>query len=88
MTIKGSVTRPTEVMNESDTINAFVDGAKKAACAARELANELDSVEWGNMAVVLESMREGGKKLYDMKAMSRFETLMAANMKAAPYKPN
>lgn len=86
--MKGSVTRPTEVMTEKDTIDSFCEGAKKAQLAALELAKECDNPEWATVALTLEAMAVGGKKLYNMKAMSRFETLMAANMKSAPYKPN
>lgn len=88
MTIIGSVKPPTETMSEKDTIRAFSDGARKACYAARELANELNSAEWLNVAMTLEAMEDGGRKLYDMKQMSRFETLMAANMKASQYNPH
>ncbi len=88
MTINGSVTRPTESMTERDSINAFCDGARKAISAARELAKDTDNPDWIIVATTLEAMAQGGKQLFDMKAMSRLETLMAANMKAAPYKPH
>ncbi len=29
-TIKGSVVRPTEIMSERDSINAFIEGSKRA----------------------------------------------------------
>lgn len=84
MTIKGSVVAPTEEMSERDSINAFIDGASKAISAANELAKETQNPEWINAASTLEAMRIGVKKLFDMKAMTRFETLMAANLKANP----
>lgn len=86
--INGSVVKPTEVMSERDTMNAFIDGAKKASYAARELAKECADPSWFTVATTLEAMLDGGKKLADMKSMSRLETLMAANMKTAPYKPS
>ena len=86
--INGSVKPPTELMSEKETIEAFCDGAKRASMAAKELAKELDSIEWSNIVSTLEAMAIGGRQLYEAKSMSRFETLMAANMKAAPYNPN
>lgn len=86
--INGSVRPPTETMTERDTIRAFCEGAKKSAAAARELAKELNSAEWMNVALTMDAMEIGGAKLYDMKQMSRFETLMAANMKSSQYKPH
>ena len=86
--INGSVVKPTEVMTERETMEAFVDGARKAASAARELSIACDDPSWETVAGTLDAMRHGGKQLMDMKSMSRLETLMAANMKAAPYMPN
>ena len=86
--MKGSVLKPTEVMNERETMEAFCEGLRKCASAGRELAKECKNEEWAIIAVTLESMIDGGRKLADMKAMNRLETLMAANIKAAPYKPN
>ncbi len=86
--VQGSVVRPTETMNERDSMNAFIDGSKKAACAARELAAECDNPEWATVATTLDAMRDGAQKLFDMRAMSRLETLMAANLKTKPYQPH
>lgn len=86
--INGSVIKPTEVMTERDSINAFIDSSKKASYAARELAKACQDPSWETVAVTLESMCIGAKKLFDMKAMSRFETLMAADLKTRPYQPN
>lgn len=82
--VEGSVTRPVETMTERDTINAFIDGSKKSAYAARDLAKETNNPEWANVAITLEAMAMGGKELFDMKAMSRFETMMACDLKANP----
>lgn len=82
--VQGSVYAPTEVMSEKDTMESFVDGLSKCASAARELAKECSNPEWDDIAQVLDSMKHGGKQLADMKAMSRFETLMGASLKANP----
>lgn len=74
-------------MDERQTMEAFIDGCSKCASAARELATECQNPEWAIVAETLDAMCDGGKKLADMKAMSRFETAMATNMKAAAYKP-
>jgi hypothetical protein len=82
--IKGSVTRHTGEMSERDSMEAFVEGAKKAASAAKELAKACNSVEWENVVTTLNALRDGGRQLANMRSMSRLETLMAANIKANP----
>jgi hypothetical protein len=80
--IRGSVVRPTEIMSEQDSVNAFIDGAKMAASAARELAKETGAPEWHDNAAFLEQMGVNGKKLSQMKAMTRLENAMAAQLKS------
>lgn len=82
--VNGSVVAPTEMMSERDSINAFIDGARMAISAAKEIAEEHKSSEWMTVAETLEAMRQGGKKLSEMRSMSRFETLMAASLKSNP----
>ena len=82
--VDGSVKRCTETMSERESLEAFVEGAKKCASAARELASETKNPEWADIAGLLDSMRDGGEKLSRMKSMSRLETLMAANIKMNP----
>ena len=84
MSIIGSVKPPEDSMSERETMEAFVDGAKKAASAAKELAKACDSVEWENVVTTLNALRDGGRQLANMRSMSRLETLMAANIKANP----
>lgn len=84
MTVKGSVFAPTETMTERDTMESIRDGLLKAASAARELAKELQNHEWEDVAVTLDAFNHGIKQLADMRSMSRFETLMAANLKSNP----
>lgn len=79
--VEGSVTRHQGAMNERESIEAFIDGAKSAASAAREMADEFVDKEWSDTADMLEGIRVSGEKLFKMRAMSRLETLMAANMK-------
>ena len=73
-------------MSERETLEAFSEGAKKAASAARELAKETQNSAWLDTANVLESICQGGLQLSNMRSMSRLETLMAANIKADPKK--
>lgn len=84
MTINGSVFAPTETMAERDTMEAIRDGLLKSASAAREMAKACENQEWLDVAETLDAFRSGIKQLADMRAMSRFETLMAANLKANP----
>lgn len=88
MTINGSVYAPTELMTEGETMESFCDGLSMCASAARELATECQNPEWADIANTLDAMKDGGKKLLNMKAMSRLETLMATNLKTTPYKPS
>ena len=79
--IKGSVIKPTEVMSEKDSIKAFVDGAKQAASAAREMAKETTTKEWEDTATFMDAMRVNAQKLSNMKAMTRIENALAAQIK-------
>lgn len=79
--VQGSVTRHQGTMNERESIEAFIEGAKKAASAAREMASVFSDPEWEQTAMMLDAMRINGVKLSEMKSMSRLETLMAANIK-------
>ncbi len=84
MTVKGSVFAPTETMTERDTMEAINDGLLKCSSAARELASTVQDTGWSDVAQTLDSFRHGIKKLADMRAMSRFETLMACSLKSNP----
>lgn len=84
--INGSVTRVTGQMDERESMAAFIDGAKKAASAARELASACNDLEWSSTAEMLDGIRVNCVKLNNMRAMSRLETLMAANMKAKMFR--
>lgn len=82
--VTGSVTRTTGTMGERESMEAFVDGAKKASSAARELSREFTDPEWEETAIMLDAIRVSGIKLSEMKSMNRLETLMAMNMKKGP----
>ncbi len=84
MTINGSVFAPTETMTERDTMEAILDGLLKSASAAREFANVARDEQWNEVATTLDAFRHGIKQLADMRAMSRFETLMACSLKSNP----
>lgn len=83
--VQGSVTRHQGAMNERETIEAFIEGAKKASSAAREMADAFDDNEWEQTACMLDGMRINGVKLSQMRGMSRLETLMAANIKQQKF---
>ncbi len=84
MTINGSVYAPTELMNEKETMEALRDGLAKSASAAREIAADSLNPEWSDIAQTLDAFRSGVTQLANMRSMSRFETLMAANLKQNP----
>lgn len=84
MTIRGSVFAPTETMNERETMESIREGLSKSTSAARELAKKCHNPEWNDVADTLDAFRDGIKQLADMRAMSRFETLMACSLKANP----
>ena len=84
MTIQGSVFAPTETMSERDTMESIRDGLMKSASAAREFARATQDTQWLDVADTLDAFRQGIKQLADMRSMSRFETLMAENLKSNP----
>lgn len=75
-------------MTERESLEAFNEGAKQAASAARELGRDNEDAEWEERAKMLDMIRENGTKLANMKAMSRLETLLAANIKQSPLVTN
>jgi len=79
--VQGSVTRHQGTMSERESIEAFIEGAKKASSAAREMAKEYNDPEWEETARMLDGMRVNGVQLSGMRGMSRLETLMAASIK-------
>lgn len=83
MTVRGSVFAPTE-MTERETMEAIREGLLKSASAAREFAVACGDPQWDDVAQTLDAFRHGIKQLADMRSMSRFETLMAANLKSNP----
>lgn len=84
MTIRGSVFAPSELMSEKETMESIREGLKKSASAARELASACEDKQWSDVAETLDAFRQGIKHLADMRSMTRFETLMAASLKANP----
>ena len=82
--VEGSVTRPTETMTERETMEALTDNLKKAASCFRELAKEFHNEEWNICAHTAEMFSVNCVKLANMKAMNKFETAMALNLKSNP----
>ena len=85
--IQGSVARHQGAMSERESIEAFIEGAKKASSAAREMAAAFNDKEWEDTATMLDGMRINGVKLSQMRGMSRLETLMAAEIKQKKFIP-
>jgi len=69
-------------MTEKESIAAFRDGAKMAASAAREMAEETQNPDWTKTAEMIDAMGENGYQLARMRAMSRKEQLDALTIKA------
>jgi len=86
--VQGSVTRHQGEMSERESIEAFIEGAKKASSAAREMAGVFDDKEWEDTALMLDGIRVNGVKLSQMRSMSRLETLMAAEIKQKKFIPH
>lgn len=72
-------------MTERESLDAFIEGSRKCASCAREMAKECEDKGWEDIAAMLEAMGENGVKLSRMKSMTRLETLMAANMKSKSF---
>lgn len=75
---------PSELMSEKDTMESIREGLKKSASCAREMAVTCEDKAWSDIAKTLDAFRQGIKQLSDMRAMSRFETLMATSLKQNP----
>ena len=71
-------------MTEKETMESFIDGLKKAASCARELAEALEDPAWTDTANMLDAMRENGYKLSRMRDMTKDERALALNLKASP----
>lgn len=68
-------------MTEAESIGAFVEGAKKASSAARELADANDSMELQNTAYMIHQLGVNCLKLAHMKGMTRNEINEAIALK-------
>lgn len=78
--VKGSMTT-CSAMTEYETLEAFVEGAKKSSSAAMELAKECDDPTWREIAGLLQALGINGLKLSKMRSMSRLEKEMAMAIK-------
>lgn len=62
-------------MQEQESIERFIEGMKKAASRARELAAAQKNNDWLNVAKMLDGVRVNGIKLYNGRSMTRQDTL-------------
>lgn len=68
-------------MTEAETIGAFIEGAKKAASALRELADANDSPELKAQADMIMALGQNGLQLAKMRGMTRQEINDALHLK-------
>ena len=88
MAVKGTTFAPTERMNEDDTMEAFREAAYKFIFSAKKLQAKYGDPSWGYYADTIECMRDAGKRLTNMRSMSKFDTMKALDLKTTPYKPS
>lgn len=62
-------------MQEIESIERFVEGMKKAASRARELALSQKNTDWMKVAAMLDGVRANGVKLYNGASMNRQDAL-------------
>lgn len=68
-------------LNERDAMRSFLEGARKSASCARELAATCDNKEWIEIANMLDALHDNGYALSRMKAMTKTEIDHAINLK-------
>jgi len=66
-------------ITEAQTIEYFMQGAKKAKSAARELARLNQTNAWTKVRSALGQIEKTAQKLYAAKPQTRIETLQMAN---------
>lgn len=66
-------------LSEAQTFEYFMQGAKKAKSAARELASLNSSGSWIKIRSILGQIERNGQKLYTSKSQTRLETLIMAD---------
>lgn len=62
-------------MHETETIERFVEGMKKAAACSRQLAAAQKNDGWLKLATVMDGIRVNGVKLFNGRALNRQDTL-------------
>jgi hypothetical protein len=62
-------------MSEKESKERFIQGLKKAASYAREIARLTGSPMWKQIAFTVDEIRRNGTKLMSMTAITRFDAL-------------
>ena len=62
-------------ISEKESMEFFDDGLKYAADRARQLAKKQSHPIWADIALILEEMRDKGKKIAEGKSMGRLDVL-------------
>lgn len=68
-------------MSEKETLSVFVEGARRAASCAKELAAITVNSDWLAIAQQIDAIRDNGWTLSRMKAMTRTELEQGINLK-------
>lgn len=75
-------------MFEKDSLRSFLDALQKSESAARELAAMCKDAAWLTVAETLREMRINGKKLAEMKPMTKTEIEQALALKTDVFRKN
>lgn len=75
-------------MQESETIERFVEGLKRAASRARELAAMQKNDTWYTVATSLDNLRISGTKIFRGRALTRQDALKMLDDRVKDTKVN
>ncbi len=75
-------------MNDSETVERFVEGLKMAASRCRELGAAQGKVDWLNIAASLDQIRSKGLLMMQAKELSREQILASLNVREKNLKIN
>lgn len=71
-------------MTEKEAMTMFMDGARRAASCAKELAIACDNKEWDEIVEQIAAIRDNGWTLSRMKAMTKTELEQGIALKLNP----
>ncbi len=71
-------------LTEKETMKMFLDGARKAASCAKELAAITENPEWIDIEEQITAIRDNGYTLSRMKAMTKTELEQGIGLKLNP----